>query len=171
MPRRANSALIEQGRAEAAWKKGKMNRAFSLVELMIVVAVLGILAAIVVPQFQSHTSEARASTSKNNLRIVRGAIELYSAQHGGVPPGYPGDDIEAAPQDAAFYASLTGGNYLSKKPANPFNKLTTIRMISNDGTFPAAATGQFGWIYQPATKEFRMDRPGADSTGTSFYSY
>jgi general secretion pathway protein G len=59
-----------------------MKRGFSLVELMIVVAVLGIMAAIVVPQFQSHSIEAKIAVAKDNLRILRSAIDLYTAQHG-----------------------------------------------------------------------------------------
>ncbi len=66
--------------------------AFTLVEILIVVAILGILAAIVLPTFQDHVQQARESAAKDNLRILRNAIEVYAAQHNDVPPGYPNDD-------------------------------------------------------------------------------
>jgi len=72
--------------------QAEMKRAFSLVELMIVVAVLGIMAAIVVPQFQSYSTQAKEAVAKDSLRLLRGAIELYTGRHGGVPPGYKDDD-------------------------------------------------------------------------------
>jgi prepilin-type N-terminal cleavage/methylation domain-containing protein len=74
-------------RVTTASKRCGMERAFSLVELMIVVAVLGILAAIVVPQFQRHSTQAKEAVAKDSLRLLRGAIELYTARHGGRPTG------------------------------------------------------------------------------------
>ncbi len=63
------------------------QRAFSLVELLIVVIILAILAAIIVPQFSSATVDAQESALDANLNGLRSAIELYHAQHGGVYPG------------------------------------------------------------------------------------
>ena len=51
-----------------------MKRAFTLVEILIVVALLGILAAIALPTFQDHIQQARESAAKDNLRILRNAI-------------------------------------------------------------------------------------------------
>ena len=62
-----------------------MKTGFSLVELIIVVAVLGIMAAIVVPQFQNQSTKAKEAVAKEGLRILRSAIELYTAQHSGIP--------------------------------------------------------------------------------------
>ena len=64
------------------------NDGFTLVELMIVVAILGVLAAIVLPEFAGHIQQAKESAAKDNLRILREAIERYAADHNGVPPGY-----------------------------------------------------------------------------------
>lgn len=139
---------------------------------MIVVAVLGILAAIVVPQFQKHSAQAREAVAKDSLRLLRGAIELYTAQHGGVPPGYEDDDVTGAPGGLHFNRQLVlEGRYLSKMPENPFNNRDTIFIIGNSEAFPGSATGQFGWVYQPATKTIRLDWPGTDKSGIRYYEY
>ena len=150
----------------------EMKRGFSLVELMIVVAVLGILAAIVVPQFQEHATQAKGAVAKDSLRILRSAIELYTARHSGIPPGYKDDNPQIAPTDSDFQSQLiTQGHYMSEMPMNPFNKRQDVRMIGNSEAFPPNATGQFGWVYQPATKTIRLDWQGADSEGIRFYDY
>ena len=78
---------------------------FTLVELLIVVIILGILAAIVVPQFGSSTSDAKLSALDSTLAEMRGAIELYYHQHNGRYPGrYSDTDGTSAPADVAAAA-------------------------------------------------------------------
>lgn len=153
------------------YMRGKMKRGFSLVELMIIVAVLGILAAIVVPQFQSHATQAKEAVAKDSLRILRSAIELYAARHSGVAPGYEDDDPATAPSSLNFCEQLIENRYLLKMPKNPFNKLSTMQLIGNSEAFPSAATGDYGWIYQPAIKTIRLDWPGADKDGIAYIEY
>ncbi|MBN2138128.1 MAG: prepilin-type N-terminal cleavage/methylation domain-containing protein [Sedimentisphaerales bacterium] len=150
----------------------KRRRAFSLVELMIVVAVLGILAAVVVPQFRNYSTEAKSSAAKSNLRLMRSAIELYSGRHSGVPPGYPGDDIDKTPTSTIFRQQTTqDDDYLREVPENPFNGLDTMLIVPNGASFPAAPTGNFGWVYQPVTATIKVDWPGTDNDGMAFYDY
>lgn len=166
---------IDTAQAGVRWllrARLRMKKAFSLVELMIVVAVLGILAAIVVPQFQGHSTRAKEAVSKDSLRILRSSIELYTAQHGGIPPGYEDDDVATTPAREYFYNQLVrDGRYLLKIPINPFNNLDTIQIIGNSGTFGANADGGFGWVYQPATKTIKLDWPGTDKDGVSYFEY
>jgi prepilin-type N-terminal cleavage/methylation domain-containing protein len=149
-----------------------MKQAFSIVELMIVVAILGILAAIVVPQFQSHATQAKEATAKDNLRVLRSAIELYAAKHTGVAPGYKDNDPTTVPSSDYFRQQTTvDSHYFVKMPLNPFNNLDTIKMIGSGESFPAGATGNFGWIYKPATETIRLDWPGVDDDGIRYYDY
>ena len=62
-----------------------LQRGFTLVELLIVVIILAILAAIVVPQFAVSTDEAKVSSLDSTLVNMRGAIDLYYRQHGKYP--------------------------------------------------------------------------------------
>lgn len=149
-----------------------MKRGFSLVELMIVVAVLGILAAIVFPQFQEHAAQAKEAVAKDSLRILRSAIELYTVRHSNVPPGYKDDNPQLAPTNSDFQSQLiTQGHYMSEMPTNPFNKRQDVRMVGNNETFPLNPTGQFGWVYQPTTNTIRLDWPGTDKSGIRYYEY
>ncbi len=58
---------------------------FTLVELLIVAIILAILAAIVVPQFASTTTDAQEAALRANLSAIRGAVSLYRQQHGEYP--------------------------------------------------------------------------------------
>lgn len=146
-----------------------MKKAFTLVEILIVVAILGILAAIVLPILKGNIAEAKESTAKDNLRILRNIIELYAAQHNGVPPGYPGDRPNNPPSSGAYAIAMRP--YLRTFPENPFNDKVTVRMIANDVSFPPAPTGQDGWVYQPQTKTIKLDWSGTDKDGVSYYDY
>jgi prepilin-type N-terminal cleavage/methylation domain-containing protein len=63
------------------------KRGFTLVELLIVVIILAILAAIVIPQFTSATTDAQESALDANLAALRSAIALFQVQHNNIYPG------------------------------------------------------------------------------------
>lgn len=65
--------------------KPSAEKGFTLVELLIVVIILAILAAIVVPQFTASTDDAKASAADSTLSNLRTAIDLYYQQHGAYP--------------------------------------------------------------------------------------
>ncbi len=149
-----------------------MKKGLSLVELMIIAAIIGILAAIVIPNFQSHTTQAKEAVAKDSLRLLRSSIELYTAQHGGMPPGYQDDDPDTVPSSATFLSqTVLQRRYISKMPKNPFNNLDTMLVVGNSETLPEDATGEYGWVYQPATKTIRLDWPGSDKKGIRYYEY
>lgn len=149
-----------------------MARAFSIAELVIVVAVVGILAALVVPCIQGQATEAKEAAAKDNLHTLRGAIELYAANHAGVAPGYVESDPDGAMDETCFLNQMTvAENYLRQMPANPFNNRKSILMVGNGASFPPQPTGDHGWLYQPATKTIRLDWPGQDQGGMPYVEY
>jgi prepilin-type N-terminal cleavage/methylation domain-containing protein len=148
--------------------------AFTLVELLIVVAILGILAAMILPTLQGHIQQAKESAAKDDLRILRNAIGLYAAQHNDIPPGYFNDDTSKPPLYAFMaYQLATAGHYLSEFPKNPFNNKHITKVIGDNTDFPAepVETSEYGWIYKPATKTIRLNWEGTDSAGVAYFDY
>jgi type II secretory pathway pseudopilin PulG len=164
-----------------------MKKAFTLVEVLIIVALLGILTAIVMPVYTGRVTEAREAAAKANLRILRSAIGSYAIQHNDVPPGYPRGDVHKAPQliwltihlcaitndkgDTTLSSLPHFGPYISEIPVNPFNGSEDVTMLGNSAGFPQEATGDTGWIYKAATRTIKLNWPGEDSEGVAYYSY
>ena len=136
------------------------------------VAILGILAAVVIPEFQSHSQEAKEAAAKDNLRILRQQIEFYATRNNDIPPGYPLNDTSLDPLQGVFKIQMVNtSGYLSELPINPFNDKATLRMIANGDPFPTDANGEYGWIYQPQTKTIKLDWPGTDTEGIRYFDY
>ena len=138
-------------------RTNKKNSGFTLVEILIVVVILGILAAIVIPQFTQASTEARENSLKANLQTIRSQIELYKIQHNDDLPGtVTGVDFETAMTDTTDIAGATTGSdfgpYLQSIPVNPFNSKNTVE----DGT-GTLGDNSHGWQYNTTTNDFRAD--------------
>ncbi|MEE9370683.1 MAG: prepilin-type N-terminal cleavage/methylation domain-containing protein, partial [Sedimentisphaerales bacterium] len=59
----------------------KAESGFTLVEILIVVVILGILAAIVIPQFTDASTQAKESALASDIQMMRSQLELYKIQH------------------------------------------------------------------------------------------
>jgi len=126
-----------------------VKKGFTLVEILIVVVILGILAAIVIPQFTSASESAKGSSLSSQLQTIRSQLELYQVEHNGVYPTLGGDDgwdaltkftqvdgtvVEAKGDD-------TFGPYLQQPPKNPFNGKSSIGTTADDGWTYNQTTG------------------------------
>lgn len=165
------------------------RRAFTLVEILITVVLLGVLAAIIIPMAANSVESAKDSALAHDLQMLRRYILVYKSQHLEVGPGYPNGAVDQAPTEQVFVDQITmssnvrgetaptgtpgfeRGPYLSKIPLNPFNERRTIQMLGNDEEFPAAADDSHGWIYKAATSEVRADNTGTNGIGTPYYDY
>ncbi len=147
----------------------RLRPAFSLVELVVAVVIIGIIAAIAVPRMSSAAARARVNSLRGDLAVLNRAVEFYAAEHCGRHPGQDasgspltdGDDLAVRLIGRTNERGNPGtsfGPYLLRVPANPFNGLATIRI---DGA-PAGA-GTHGWHYASATRSFAPD----DSVATA----
>src|SRR6266850_2743026 len=132
---------------------------FTLVELLIVVIILGILAAVVIPQFNTAAAESKEAALASNLATVRQAIELYKVQHNDAYPGATMVVQLTAGTTVTGAAGTKYGPYIRNAfPANPISGLATVTTAA---ATPAAGTDATGWFYNTVTGEFRADSPGA----------
>ena len=166
--------------------KKAVQRGFTLVELLIVVIILAILAAIIIPQFTAATDDATQSAYDTNIANIRSAIDLYRQQHqeypgavtstgAGCPAG--STNVTGAVGEPAFLAQLrnytnaagvacTGtdatfryGPYLKDNlPNNPLATapINTVTVVST-GILGLSSGATGGWRFDSVTGEFIGD--------------
>ncbi len=148
----------------------KAKSGFTLVEILIVVVILGILAAIVIPQFTEASSEAKLSSLCTDLQSVRSQIELYKIQHNDAMPGEDNTALGGTHTGTSgflngliSYTDINGvaqvgpganiyGPYLQKAPTNQFNNFNTIQQ---DNSAPGG--NDSGWNFNTGTGAFHAD--------------
>ena len=137
---------------------------FTLIEVLLVVIILGILAAIIIPQYSAATEETKMSSLINEMQNVRSQIQLYQTQHKGALPTTGGLSFDDA---MTKYTNADGslanpqapgqnvfGPYLQQIPKNPFISDDSAASKVNTGTDRPAADGSSGWFYNTNTGNF-----------------
>jgi general secretion pathway protein G len=163
------------------FKKGVKMRAksgFTLVEILIVVVILGILAAIVIPQFTNASTEARESALVSNLQSVRSQIELYKVQHNN--DALPGAGTATFNECMEGYTDKNGavvaqgtagalGKYMEKIPVNPFSTLDSVAtpalLVRVETGASTAGANTAHWVYNTGTGTFQADDALSNSEG------
>ncbi len=172
----------------------RRERAFTLVELVIVIAIMAILASVAIPAIMSSGSDSDETALITELAAIRTAISLYRGQHGGDLPGLVAGKPTSDPA-ATFvnqmlqYSDASGRTSASKSSAYPFGPYLTSRtgfpacpagkkLGDNHvlaGAWSAALTASAdetqAWKYSYVTGEFICNDPSVDSRGKPFSSY
>ncbi len=143
---------------------------FTLVEILIVVIILGILAAIIIPQFTEASTSAKESSLTSNLQTLRSQIGLYKIQHGDIYPDSTSSDtfvtcltteteVDGDPWVEGTSTGTKCGPYMPNIPDNPFidSPNTTAFFL-----FDAAPAGTDGshWNFDPLTGKVNANDSG-----------
>jgi len=161
--------------------------AFTLIEMLIVIVILGILAMVIIPQISTSTDDAKLSTLQTNLSSMRNAVELYYAQHNSAYPGAavpttkPAGIVTTADAFTAQFTRYTdvAGNISNTKdatykygpyvkgatlPTNPFNDLNDVTMDTTTADITVKVSdGATGWKFYGLTGVL-MANDGAHDT-------
>ena len=139
----------------------KRRHAFSLVELVVVIMILGILAAVAAPKLLQTSGAATDNGLKQTLTVVRDAIELHAADSGG---DLPGADGSAATFKTDLIPYLRG-----KFPECPVGgKNADVKMSSGTTAIVGAASPTEAWHYNYTTGEFIVNYTEDAGDGTPY---
>lgn len=135
--------------------------AFTLIEMLIVVVIMATLAAVVIPQFQDSTADARTNTTRYNLRMLREQIQIYANEHEGRKPL----TLEALGQQTnaqgavGTTSAFPYGPYLLSIPDNSLTGSTVVRTASSNPPTAASGAEDAGWLYHAASGGVWIDHP------------
>jgi len=142
------------------------TRGFTLVEILIVVIILGILAAIVIPQFTNASNDARNNSIASTLQTIRSQVELFKIQHGDNAPLIAGmwtimlGKSSTTELGSAAATGTNFGPYLQQAPVNPANGQSAVA---------AAAATNVGWVYSSASGTYAISAVNTAGGGTLTY--
>lgn len=124
-------------------ESGRNRSGFSLVELVVVVLIMGILAAVAAPRMFDKMKETRENSTKQSLAVIRQAIEFYKVENGAYPAD-PATDLENQVIKGPFpkVEVISGGN-------------ANVKVLTTDPL--AATTDPESWIYNATTGEIRIN--------------
>lgn len=126
-------------------RNGGRTRGFTLVEILIVVVILGILAAIVIPQFTSASQEAIKGALQSQLQTVSSQVELYRVRNAGELPDTDADPVGGTNENG--WGVLVAGQYLKEQPFNGFTGSSSLAIGTEASQLAAGVRTGGGWIF------------------------
>jgi general secretion pathway protein G len=117
-------------------------RGFTLIEVMVVVVILSILAAVVVPRIMDNPDKARVVVAKTDIRAIKSALDLYRLHNYRYPTTEQG--LEALVQKPADAPHWQEGGYLEKVPKDPWGKAYLYLSPGQHGSIDVYSLGADG---------------------------
>jgi general secretion pathway protein G len=137
--------------------KSNLRKAFTLVEVLIVVVIMAVLAATIIPQFADSSKDAKESALLFNLHTLRSQIEMYQTQHDGLVPSADLSELITNTDKDGTKDTGAYGPYISEVPENPFSSSSTVKAVTNDPAKDTDVTGTGGWLYNATSGNIWID--------------
>ena len=103
-------------------RNNRFQRGFTLIEIMVVVVILGILAAVIVPRLLSRPDEAKVTKTKVDMKSIEESLGLFKLDNGFYPSTEQGlKALVAKPETGRIPAKYSVDGYLKKVPVDPWN--------------------------------------------------
>ncbi len=140
-------ALISQPSSVSAHSGHARNytnkiKGFTLIEVMVVVVILSILAAIVVPKIMDRPEQARITKAKSDIRALEAALNLYRLDNMIYPTTDQGlEALVTAPTDAPEPKNWKEGGYLDRLPADPWGNAYLFLSPGTHGSIDIYSSG------------------------------
>ena len=153
----------------------RSRSAFSLIELVIVVVIIGIIGAIAIPRMSRGAAGAADSGLVADLAVMRSAIDLFKAEHGGTLPALA--TIEAQLTTYSNDAGTANATKSTTYYLGPYlREVPSLKVGSNKGknAFVATQGGAVaGWVYDAATGAVSANLPNTevDVRGVQYNAY
>ncbi len=101
--------------------RGRLQRGFTLIEIMVVVVIMGVLAALVVPKLLSRTGESKIAAAKVDIATIMQALKLYKLDNQRYPTTEQGlQALLEKPTSGPAANGWKAGGYLEKMPKDPW---------------------------------------------------
>ncbi len=149
------------------------RRAFSLIELVIVVVIIGIIGAIAIPRMSRGAAGAADSGLTADVAVLRSAIDLFKAEHGGVAPTLA--TIEA---QLTTYTNAAGAANATKTTEYYFGpylrEIPKLKVGTNKGQNAVVATQggtAAGWVYASGEISANLPDTELDAEGKKYNTY
>lgn len=138
----------------AASRQSRRSRGFTLIEIMVVVVIMGILAALVVPKLMGRTDDARISAAKQDISTLMSALKLYRLDNQRYPTTEQGlQALITKPTSGPAANGWKTGGYIDKLPKDPWGSPYQYLSPGIKGevdVFSLGADGQPGGVEKDA---------------------